>query len=621
MKASKAKAVLCNGADIPEKLRSKFGNNRVVLEYRENQPNRNVRLLLHNFVKQVHYVPPRLLDLLELATYVFCADRMISRGDNDQLEYHGWSRRIHVFMKVRNIDFWRKRAVRDRLSKALQFMSGDREWVFHFAGGHSTPPSSLFDRKEFLIKGQSRARVMLFSGGLDSLAGAVELLARTNDSIFLVSHRSSPQAKRTQNRLFSALEQRHHRRLYHCSFECSLKGERANEETQRTRSFIYCAVAFVLANLLDDNRFLVFENGITSVNIPRRQDAMNARASRTTHPKALFLMTDFLKAVAGGEVQLETPFLWKTKADIFELIRDHDLVTLISSSVSCSRTRNTRRQTTHCGGCFQCVDRRFAAYASGCDDADDAGIYSSDFVTDQITDDVVRTTVIDYVRQAHLNSQRNLDSFYGETLSELGEITDAFPDEEEYNIVEKVYQLYQRHGKQVQEAVERMRQVGDVFGKPAAGSFQEIIDQREYLKEPILRLVERIAQRLMDYVPKAFHSNPPKNENDFNEKVNALLSSDNDKWKREFPAFSFALATTVSDHSLDDTDLLIESKYVRGKTSPSKITDGIAADLTKYPDRSHKLFIVYDPERQIRDDEQFRHDFERKGKCSVRIIR
>jgi len=53
----------------------------------------------------------------------------------------------------------------------------------------------------------------------------------------------------------------------------------------------------------------------------------------------------------------------------------------------------------------------------------------------------------------------------------------------------------------------------------------------------------------------------------------------------------------------------------------SKITDEIAADLIKYPERSHKLFVVYDPERKIKNDRTFAADFEAKGGCSVLVIR
>jgi hypothetical protein len=47
----------------------------------------------------------------------------------------------------------------------------------------------------------------------------------------------------------------------------------------------------------------------------------------------------------------------------------------------------------------------------------------------------------------------------------------------------------------------------------------------------------------------------------------------------------------------------------------------MAADLIKYPPTAHILFVVYDPERAISDDQIFRNAFEEKGRCTVQIIR
>jgi len=51
-----------------------------------------------------------------------------------------------------------------------------------------------------------------------------------------------------------------------------------------------------------------------------------------------------------------------------------------------------------------------------------------------------------------------------------------------------------------------------------------------------------------------------------------------------------------------------------------KATEGIAADLTKYPDDTLKLFIVYDPEGKIYDRNTFKRDFEDKRYCIIHII-
>ena len=78
---------------------------------------------------------------------------------------------------------------------------------------------------------------------------------------------------------------------------------------------------------------------------------------------------------------------------------------------------------------------------------------------------------------------------------------------------------------------------------------------------------------------------------------------------------------TVPDHGSEHFDVLIESKYIRGATTPGKVSDAMAADMTKYPQHCHILFLVYDPEHKIKDDQSFRSDFEQRGRCTVLIVR
>lgn len=69
-------------------------------------------------------------------------------------------------------------------------MTGDRDFTFIFQSGHRTPATSLFDRGDFRIEPRQRTSIILFSGGLDSLAGAIERLETSNDHVCLVSYRS-----------------------------------------------------------------------------------------------------------------------------------------------------------------------------------------------------------------------------------------------------------------------------------------------------------------------------------------------------------------------------------------------------------------------------------------------
>ena len=279
--------VLCNNASAPDEYPR--DRDAIVLNYLENAGDlAKVKIGLPNFVRNVYHLPDRILDLLELAAYVYCADRMKSRGPKDAAEYHAWARSFHFVVKVRDYEFWRRSDVSDCLSQALQFMTGDREYHFSFQPGHSTPPRDLFDDEKFQMDSEQNLNVALFSGGLDSLAGVLNHLETTSEQVCLVSHQSQPGTVRTQRQLVDALKRHYPGRVFHYSFDCHLKGIRAVEETQRSRAFLYTSIAFAIAQAYGQDGFSVYENGVTGLNFPRRADIAEARASRTTHPRTIY---------------------------------------------------------------------------------------------------------------------------------------------------------------------------------------------------------------------------------------------------------------------------------------------------------------------------------------------
>jgi hypothetical protein len=226
--------VLCNGASdcgqidaAPRKV--------LTLEYEARsgiQP--NLRLSLPRFVQDVYHLPDRLLDLLEIAAYVFCADRRVRRGAKDAVEYHAWSRTWEFIVRVRDHSFWSRTEVVTKLSKALTFLTGDRDYRFAFQPGHATSPASLFDGPEFSMQPTRSRSILLFSGGLDSLAGALYLLSTTDSTVCLVSHQSQTGAVRTQNPLVAALKSRYPGRVEHfrSSADCG-------EIARRTRRSVH----------------------------------------------------------------------------------------------------------------------------------------------------------------------------------------------------------------------------------------------------------------------------------------------------------------------------------------------------------------------------------------------
>ena len=610
---------LCNNAELDS-----IGSGKSVKQLNYlGEANRNVKLLLPDFVRGIYHLPDRLLDLLEIASYVYNADRMTRRSPRDAVEYHSWSRTLEFVVRVRDEAFWNKPEVEQALSSALKFVTGDREYRFDFQPGHSTFPADLFDKEEFSVAGEKDVSVILFSGGLDSLAGALERLVNTDDQVCLVSHQSfQPSIIRTQERLVKALRSLFPNRVYHYRFKCSLKSIRAPEETQRSRSFLYTSVAFALAYAYKQSRFYVYENGFTSINFARREDLANARASRTTHPQTIGLLQKFFSLFVDEPISIKTPFLWKTKTEVFESINASGHPELISSAVSCNKTFQNVGQATHCGQCFQCVDRRIAAYASGFEDFDDSGIYAANFISETMICGETKTTVVDYLRQARNFANWNVGYFYEKMMNSLSELIDWIPDsQDDIEIVEKVWNLCNRHGMQVFDAIKHMRDTHDNLYQPIEeDSLLKLISEREYLREPIERLVASIREKISDAIPAMFRQNKPRNENDLNTKVHALLETHRQDLRSEHPEVSFAGARVIPDHGIG-ANLLIESKYIRDGTTPSVATDGIAADLTKYPADSHILFLVYDPTHRIAADREFIKDIEAKGRCTVDILR
>ena len=621
MKADGASAIfLCNNATPPNGLQPP---NYTVLDYRpsDSEPPM-VRLGLPGFVRSVNYLPDRCLDLLEIAAYVFAADRLTSRGSREAVEYQSWSRRLCFVVKVRDYEFWSQSRVTGALEAALRFATGDQDYEFTFQPGHATPPTSLFDREAFSLESDEELCIMLFSGGLDSLSGAIQRLEQTNEHVCLVSHLSQVGTIHTQRSLASTLQKDYRSRVSPYQFKTNLQGVRPKEETQRSRPFLYGSIAFALAMAFRRDRFYVYENGVTSLNFARREDLINARTSRTTHPQTLGRLAHLFSMVANTDFFIEVPFLWYTKSDVVDHLRESGHGHLLPSSVSCSHTYKSGRNATHCGECFQCLDRRIGIYGASADRWDNESLYASNIITSGIPSSEGKTTAVDYLRQAANFSNWNLQNFYYQTLDELETLLGWVPGyEDEDKLVERIWELCLRHGEQVSLALRRMRDIHEgVFSPLAPDSLLKVVSDREFLKAPIERLVTTIEDRIESALPKSFRSVRPANEADLNDKIEGLIDTWRDDLRREHPTVPFARAGVVPDFSLDRGHLLIEGKYIRGGTTPSRVTEGMAADLTKYPQEAHILFVVYDPDGAVVDRARLKQDFERRGRCTVCVL-
>jgi hypothetical protein len=153
----------------------------------------NITLKLEDISKRlVKNVPDLLIDLIEIATYVHCADQAISRGGDAQVGMgSAWRRSFRFVIRLRKPNHWNNPRVLEPLCDTLSFLSED-DYAFEFE--KATDPVPL--DKYLELTGDDSAvfkadEVVLFSGGLDSLSGAVGELATGPKNIALVSHRSS----------------------------------------------------------------------------------------------------------------------------------------------------------------------------------------------------------------------------------------------------------------------------------------------------------------------------------------------------------------------------------------------------------------------------------------------
>jgi hypothetical protein len=68
-------------------------------------------------------VPDLLVDLVEIATYVYCADQATSRGGDAQRGMGAdWRRDFRFIIPVRNPDHWGSREVLEQLRSTLSFL-------------------------------------------------------------------------------------------------------------------------------------------------------------------------------------------------------------------------------------------------------------------------------------------------------------------------------------------------------------------------------------------------------------------------------------------------------------------------------------------------------------------
>jgi hypothetical protein len=305
-------------------------------------------------------VPSELgIDFMVLAAHVHAADTRLSRASESQ---DAWTREIRLVVPVSDPAAWS--AAADIVRRALDFLTGDR-WSIGFRArvkGFETVALPLAPN----LLGAPFDGVSLFSGGLDSLIGAIDRL-EAGKTPLLVSHAAEGAVSKSQDECFKALKQAYKGNAFErlrvwMSFDGTLVDGVDAENSTRGRSFLFFALGVCAGTALGDGFVLqVPENGLIALNVPLDPLRLGALSTRTTHPFHIGRWNELLGAL-GVRGRLHNPYWDKTKGEMVAGCANQKLLDSISaSSLSCSSPAKARWQGLpqgHCGYCLPCLIRR-----------------------------------------------------------------------------------------------------------------------------------------------------------------------------------------------------------------------------------------------------------------------
>ncbi len=617
--------VLVDGARPP----TKAPPSTTPLELTTEGPNANVTLRGDVFrTKLLQELPDRLDDLLRLATFVYSADIRVSRGTEKDVFASNWVRSFRMVLPVWELDYWQDESVKTALSDTLSFLTGD-EFSFDFVQRTNRKvKQGIFDFKEPIHPLPQVDEVISFSGGSDSLA-AVLLAMKEGRHPILVSHRPTPPIDSRQKNLVKCLESRFPSWAFpHVSMWAHRKGgKRPADFSQRSRSFLYTALSVITAAILRLDDVRVCDNGIVSINLPQSGSNYGSFLSRSTHPRYAALAQNLLRSVTDRDkLSISNDLLLYTKRETLEVIADSGFPELLQETVSCAHVEGKSKLKPHCGVCTQCIDRRFASEAAGLTTHDLPSRYEVDIFTDPLKEGIDRTHAENYVRFAgSLEDIFDADHFF-KTYPEL---VDCLPQEGDVDQAgEALWELFQRHQSSVNSVLEA--KIKDYAKEIRRASLPpecllRMVANGQYASDLRARYADSLKDLLQKSLPAAFQTNKAKDERNVQDVGEAVFQAAQVTLQRESPQIPFSVVTTKPDFADVPTEgvpLFLEFKYIKDRRRLNGIVTEMTSRVTVYKTQGASiLFIVYDPNHAIVDDDKFCGDFTKHKGVFVGIVR
>jgi hypothetical protein len=265
---------------------------------------------------------------------------------------------------VRSPGLWLGHAS-ETLKELLWYLCGD-VWDLIFepmSGGVAA------QTQEYLLDFMPKkpAKVMLFSGGLDSFAGAAKQMEDADHFHVLVSGWTHSRMKVGQedqsNLLLKGREGNGHRVAVRYGLED--KASEKLESSQRTRGIVHAVLGAITALQVETDTLHIYENGIGALNLPFDETQSGWQVSRAVHPQTVLLIERLIRQISGQHFRVRMPFFFQTKA---ESLSDSDVRRFahgIPLTFSCDRFPNYYARKRQCGTCSSCILRRLSLESAG----------------------------------------------------------------------------------------------------------------------------------------------------------------------------------------------------------------------------------------------------------------
>ncbi|AQR95586.1 7-cyano-7-deazaguanine synthase [Clostridium saccharoperbutylacetonicum] len=284
------------------------------------------------------------LDFIDVAAKIFIED--VSNKVNSKDE----PRNIDVIVPVTNAQIWTSQ--KKLLERIGNFLSGDR-WNIEFTNCNSKLPK--FYIKSFITT-PAFDNVTLLSGGLDSFCGSYVNVENKVQSIYC-GYKINKFETKGLNEIHNIIKE-----YKGVSKRFNTLNITKEEHTQRTRSFLFFALACATASMYNINEILLYENGVLSLN----PELDSRKTTKTTHPKTLYLVNQLLTNL-NLNMRIRHPFLFKTKGQMINELSD-EFKNNIKFTNTCGKARNNRKikiKSGHCGFCIPCMLRKISMAAYG----------------------------------------------------------------------------------------------------------------------------------------------------------------------------------------------------------------------------------------------------------------